>query len=110
MASVLSMDIEVLGKAVQSLKSAEQVLTDAMKAMSKDSHPDIGTKELNAAADSFQTRWKYGIERIGESAKTTAEGISKCLEAYQATDSAFAKALEQAKASVNGSGTPSARA
>ncbi|WP_194814983.1 hypothetical protein [Nocardia sp. XZ_19_385] len=100
MAGFLSVDIEVLSKAAQSLSNAEQVLNDAMKLMSKDSHPDIGTKELNDAADSFQTRWKYGIERIGESAKVTAEGVTKCLEAYQATDGAYAKALEQAKAAV----------
>ncbi|MET7768287.1 hypothetical protein [Nocardia sp. NPDC005366] len=111
MAGVLSVDIEVLGKAVRSLESAEQVLSDAMKAMSGDSHADIGTKELNDAANSFQIRWKYGIERIGQSAEVTAEGVSKCLEAYLATDNAFAKALEQAKAVVDGTGTqqPSAQ-
>ena len=101
MATVLSVDIEVLGKAVQSLNTAEQVLGDAMRSMSKDSPKDIGTKELDAAADSFQTRWKYGIERIGESAKATAEGISKCLEAYLETDDAFAKALELAESAVD---------
>ncbi|WP_433681294.1 hypothetical protein [Nocardia sp. CA-119907] len=95
------MDIEVLTKAVQALNSAEQVLNEAMTAMSKDSHKDIGTKELNDAADSFQTRWKYGIERIGESAEVTAEGVSQCLAAYQATDLAFTKALEEAEAGVD---------
>ncbi|MET8650430.1 hypothetical protein [Nocardia aurea] len=105
MAGVLSVDIDVLGKAVQALRSAEQVLTEAMTAMSADRHTDIGTKELNAAADSFQTRWKYGIERIGQSAEATAEGMSKCLEAYLATDSAFAAALKQATASIDGAGT-----
>lgn len=101
MATVLTVDIEVLTKAVQSLNSAELVLNEAMTAMSKDSHKDIGTKELNSAADSFQTRWKYGVERIGESAKVTAEGVSRCLAAYQATDDAFTKALEAAKAVVD---------
>ncbi|MBH0778659.1 hypothetical protein [Nocardia bovistercoris] len=103
MAGVLSVDIEVLGKAVQALRTAEQVLSDAMKAMSTGSHPDIGTAELDNAADSFQTRWKYGIERIGESARVTAEGVSKCLEAYQATDTVFTEALEQIEASIGGS-------
>ncbi|WP_405178965.1 hypothetical protein OG225_34190 [Nocardia sp. NBC_01377] len=105
MAGVLAVDIEVLGRTVQSLKSAEQVLSEAMTAMSANRHADIGTKELNAAADSFQTRWKYGIERIGQSAEVTAEGVSKCLEAYLATDNAFAQALEQATAGIGGAGT-----
>ncbi|MEU4598227.1 hypothetical protein [Nocardia sp. NPDC023988] len=102
MAGVLSVDIDVLTKAVQALNTAEQVLNDAMAAMSDDSHKDIGNKELNAAADSFQTRWKYGIERIGESAVVTAQGISKCLEAYKATDTAFSKALADANSTIEG--------
>ncbi|KAF0846390.1 hypothetical protein [Nocardia caishijiensis] len=102
MAGVLSVDIDVLTKAVQALNSAEQVLNDAMTAMSDDSNKDIGTAELNNAADSFQTRWKYGIERIGESAVVTAQGISKCLEAYQTTDTAFSKALADANSSLEG--------
>ncbi|MFR9752764.1 hypothetical protein ACL02S_17245 [Nocardia sp. 004] len=101
MATVLSVDIEVLRSAVQSLNTAEDVLTDAMKAMSKDRHMDIGTKALNDAADSFQTRWKYGIERIGEAATATAEGISKCLVAYTEMDRAFAQALGQAESAVD---------
>jgi hypothetical protein len=66
LAGFLSADIEVLGKTVQSLRGAEQVLNDAMKAMTREGHGDIGTKVLNDAADGFQRRWHFGIERIGE--------------------------------------------
>lgn len=103
MAGFLSVDIDVLTKAVQGLRSAETVLNDAMKAMAKDGgNPDIGTTELNNAADSFQRRWHFGIERIGESATVTAEGVATCLDAYQKLDDAFAAILKQVAGTVDG--------
>ncbi|WP_216899339.1 DUF6507 family protein [Nocardia alni] len=102
LAGFLSVDIDALGKAVQSLRSSEQVLTDAMKAMARGGHGDIGTKVLTDAAESFQRRWKYGIEQIGKSAKSTADGISQCHDAYQQADQEFAQALQQAKSAVQG--------
>jgi len=98
-------DIDALGKAVQSLRNSEQVLNDAMKAMAQGGHGDIGTKVLNDAAESFQRRWKYGIEQIGKSAETTADGISQCHDAYQEADDDFAQALAQAKAALDGQST-----
>ncbi|MFI6171825.1 hypothetical protein ACIBCN_33950 [Nocardia sp. NPDC051052] len=102
MAGILGVDIEVLGKTVQSLRGAEQVLNDAMKAMTRAGHGDIGTKVLNDAAESFQRRWHFGIERIGESAKVTAEGVSKCHDAYLDVDTAIAKALDQVAGVIDG--------
>lgn len=90
------MDIELLGKTVRSLRSAEQVLNDAMQAMSSAGHGDIGTQVLNDAADSFQRRWRFGIERIGQAAKVTADGVAKCHDAYQGVDNTLATVLEQA--------------
>lgn len=102
MAGILGVDIEVLGKTVQSLRGAEQVLNDAMKAMTKEGHGDIGTRVLNDAAESFQRRWHFGIERIGESAKVTAEGVSKCHDAYRDVDTAIATALDQVAGVIDG--------
>ncbi|MGS2806408.1 hypothetical protein [Nocardia sp. MW-W600-9] len=93
MTGFLDVDVDVLIKTVQSLRGAEQVLTDVMNSMSKDSKLDLGTAALNDAADSFQTRWKFGIERIGESAGTTADGVDECLTAYQDLDTTIATLL-----------------
>ncbi len=100
LAGFLSVDIEALGRAVQSLRNSEQVLTDAVNAMGQGGHGEIGPKVLNDAAESFQRRWKYGIEQIGKSARSTADGISQCHDAYQEADTAFAEALAQAKSAV----------
>ncbi|MFC9433989.1 hypothetical protein [Nocardia sp. NPDC057030] len=106
MATLLSADIDVLTKAVQGLRNAETVLTDAMNAMANDGgNPDIGTTELNNAADSFQRRWHFGIERIGESASVTAEGVASCLDAYQKLDTAFADLLKRAAGTLDGQTT-----
>ncbi|WP_157170676.1 hypothetical protein [Nocardia araoensis] len=102
MAGYLQVDIDVLAKTVQSLRDAEQVLDDAMKALAKGGHGDIGTTALNDAADSFQRRWRFGIERIREAATTTAEGVSKCHDAYLSLDTSFAKALGQPEIPVDG--------
>lgn len=106
MAGFLSVDIDVLSKTVQSLRSAEQVLNDAMKGMTQDGHGDIGTKVLNDAAESFQRRWHFGIERIGEAAKVTAEGVAQCRDAYQQVDDAFSKVIEQAEGAIDGQTSP----
>ncbi|MFE9582275.1 hypothetical protein ACFYO1_38265 [Nocardia sp. NPDC006044] len=102
MAGILGVDIEVLGKTVQSLQGAEQVLNDAMAAMAAGGHGDIGTQALNDAAESFQRRWRFGIERIGESAKATAAGVGKCHDAYQDVDTAIATALDQVAGAIDG--------
>ncbi|MFE7723252.1 hypothetical protein ACFU44_29950 [Nocardia rhizosphaerihabitans] len=39
MTGILQVDIDVLGKTVQLLRGTEQVLTDAMNALSKDGIP-----------------------------------------------------------------------
>ncbi|MFR9751106.1 hypothetical protein ACL02S_08725 [Nocardia sp. 004] len=106
MAGFLQVDIDVLGKTVQSLRGAEQVLDDAMKAMAQGGHGEIGTTVLNDAADNFQRRWKFGIERIGETARATADGIAQCQNAYRETDMAFSDALVQAAALVDGQPIP----
>ncbi|NKY35467.1 hypothetical protein HGA13_20685 [Nocardia speluncae] len=93
MTSPLQVDIDLLDKAAQSVRGAEQVLTDAMASMAEDGHGDIGTTELNDAADSFRTRWKFGIERIGDAAAVTADGITACANAYRQLDDAVAAAL-----------------
>lgn len=100
MAGLLQVDIEALGRAVQLLRNSEQVLSDAMAAMTQDGHTDIGTKALNDAADSFQRRWHFGIQRIGEAASTTADGISRCHDAYQQVDTTFAQVIAQAAPSA----------
>ncbi|NQE93384.1 hypothetical protein [Nocardia terpenica] len=102
MTGFLRVDIDALGKAVQSLLNSEQVLGEAMRAMAQGGHGDIGTKVLNDAADSFQRRWHFGIQRIGEAARSTADGIAQCRDAYQQVDSRFAQALAQARVSTQG--------
>ncbi|MFE1592699.1 hypothetical protein [Nocardia sp. NPDC058705] len=101
MAGIFQADIDLLNKTVQSLRGSEQVLTDAMKAMSKDGNADIGTTTLNESADNFQRRWEYGIERICESAASTADGIAQCSTAYQELDRTMAGIIGTAGDQLN---------
>lgn len=98
MTSPLEVDIDVLTKTVTSLRNSQQILDDALKAMADVGAKSIGTPTLDDAADSFQRRWHFGVQRIGELSRTTADGVDQCLAAYQAADSATATALGQ----VNG--------
>ncbi len=106
MAGYLQVDIEALGRAVQLLRNSEQVLNDAMKAMAQGGHGDIGTTELNSAADSFQRRWHFGIDRIGEAAGTTADGMSQCHDAYQQVDDQFAQVIAKVTAAIQPTTSP----
>lgn len=91
----LQVDIDVLTKTVQALRNSEQVLNDAMKAMADIGGSSIGTRTLDDAADSFQRRWHFGVQRIGELSQVTADGVDQCLAAYQAVDNSTAQALGQ---------------
>lgn len=94
----LQVDIDVLTKTATGLKNSQQILEDALKAMADVGAASIGTQTLDDAADSFQRRWRFGVQRIGELSRTTADGVDQCLAAYQAADNATAAALGQ----VNG--------
>lgn len=91
----LEVDIDVLTKTAAALKNSQQVLNDALKAMADVGTASIGTRTLDDAADSFQRRWHFGVQRIGELSQITADGVDQCLAAYQAVDNATSQALGQ---------------
>lgn len=91
----LEADLDVIGGAAQSMTDAKDRLHDVQKAMSKDGGADIGTKALNAAADEFQSTWHYGIEQITKAAKSTAEGLKRTHDQFQAADSSLADTIAQ---------------
>lgn len=93
MTGFLDVDVDVLTKTVQALRGVEQVLTDVMKEMAEVGVTELGTQVLDSAADSFQRRWKFGLERIGDSAATTADGVDQCLTAYRELDTTMATLL-----------------
>ncbi|NKY61048.1 hypothetical protein [Nocardia flavorosea] len=95
MTGPLQVDIDVLTKTVTGLRNSQQMLEDALKAMADVGAASIGTQALDDAADSFQRRWHFGVQRIGELSRTTADGVDQCLAAYQAVDNATATALGQ---------------
>ncbi|MBF6172613.1 hypothetical protein [Nocardia blacklockiae] len=97
-AGFLQVDIDALSAAVRSLRDSEQVLNDALGVMARGGHGDIGTPTLNDAADSFQRRWHFGVQRIGEVSRSTADGIAQCRDAYQQVEQQFAEVLQQAVA------------
>ncbi|MEU1982318.1 hypothetical protein [Nocardia sp. NPDC019395] len=91
----LEVDIDVLTKTATALKNSQQVLNDALKAMADIGIASIGTQTLDDAADSFQRRWHFGVQRIGELSQVTADGVDQCVAAYQAVDHSTAQALGQ---------------
>ncbi|MDG3012635.1 hypothetical protein G4X40_21065 [Rhodococcus sp. D2-41] len=101
MGDFLRADVDALDKAVQLLRGSEQVLTDAMNAMKAAGHGDIGPKILNDAADRFQRRWHYGLDRIGAHAKDMANGVSQCRDAYLDADQALAEALNRSRGALS---------
>lgn len=90
MAGYFQADIDVLTQTVTHLRNTQTVLTDLRKSMTKDADTDIGTAGLNDAVDHFQSRWQFGVERIGTNAGKTADGVGTCLTAYQELDRTFA--------------------
>jgi hypothetical protein len=84
--SFFNVDLDVLASFVSTLHESDAHMSSALEAMSSGAAGQIGTDELNGAADDFQSTWQYGLKQLGKTIAETTEGVSKAHDAYQSCE------------------------
>jgi hypothetical protein len=100
-------DTDQLGRFVESLQQSLKDLDDARSALSHVRADQIGTARLDEACDTFQGKWKYGSEQLGEMIGAISEGVKANKLSYEALEENLSQALEKlgATAAANSGGT-----
>lgn len=88
--------IDGLGALGDRLVACEAEMREASRSLSRASTRDMGSLLLDAACESFQSSWSYGIEQISSWAATLHDGISTTVRTYSETDAAIRDAFAQA--------------
>lgn len=86
MSSFFQADLDVLESFVSTLHESDGHMQSALEAMGSSEAGQIGTDDLNGAANDFQSTWQYGLKQLGQTISDTTEGVSKAHDAYQSCE------------------------
>lgn len=93
--SDFAVDLDALTQIISSLNQSDEQLETAMRAMSDKSGANLGTGQLNDAADDFQHKWAYGVKQIESMVKDTTGAMTKVRDQYQQAETSLADGLNQ---------------
>lgn len=101
MGSFFQVDLDVLKEFVSALRQSDDHLQTALQAMATAGDGNqVGTDDLNAAAEDFQKSWHYGVKQIGSMVKQTGDGVDKAHGAYQQLEDEAKQALDKMTAGL----------
>lgn len=89
-------ELDRLGKLTQTLKTAEASMNNANDRLKNSSAKDLGSNSLDAAGESFQSTWEYGIGKIAEMSKGMADSLSAATKLYLDAERKAAKDIAEA--------------
>ena len=95
MSGFFRVDLDVLQQMTKTLQDAGDQMDAALKAMSSSHAGQLGTSELNSAADHFQSTWQYGLGQLHQMIQETNDGVKKAHDAYKQCDDAVGQAANQ---------------
>ncbi|MDI2132292.1 hypothetical protein [Yinghuangia seranimata] len=87
---MFQVNVDQMRALVTKLQAAQAAMTDAMAAMNKTDADRVGTKKLDQACNTFQKKWKYGLDQIEKDIDATIKGVDEAMKAYQEVDKALA--------------------
>jgi uncharacterized protein YukE len=95
MSGFFRVDLDVLQQMTKTLQDAGDQMDAALKAMSSSHAGQLGTSDLNSAADDFQSTWQYGLGQLRQMIQETNDGVKKAHDAYKQCDDAVSQAASQ---------------
>ena len=107
--SFYQVDLDALGKLIDSLDQAGQLMGEALGAMQQDGGSiftnmvtggTLGTEQLDSACSGFESTWVYGLQQLQNDIKTVVQGVQQNQQAYQQVESDVAQAMDQLKAGL----------
>jgi hypothetical protein len=75
-------DLDELRKLADQLSTGRDHMTAAAAALGNAAWKDLGSTEIDQAANTFQQSWKYGIDKLGEAAASLATGLQDTVTVY----------------------------
>lgn len=93
MAGFYEVDLGVLARMTKTLSEAGTQMEQALQEFGGGEGGAIGPAVLAAAADSFQSTWKYGLGQLRQSIEECTEGVDKVHKSYQDTETGIARSL-----------------
>ncbi|MFF0447961.1 hypothetical protein ACFYT4_16390 [Streptomyces sp. NPDC004609] len=89
----LRVDTDQLGRFSRALNRSLTSLSEARHALAHIRADQLGTKELDAACDGFQRRWKYGADQLRDSIASVRDGVTLSHKGYVQVDTAIEAAF-----------------
>ncbi|SDD39137.1 hypothetical protein [Actinokineospora iranica] len=98
-------EIEGLGRLIQTLETAADSITDANNRLKDASPSDLGSAELDRAGGDFQDRWEHGTKKLAEAAGNVTEGMQVTKKAYEEIEKALTEVFSTMAGAFSGGGS-----
>lgn len=101
-------ELESLAGLIGSLASSAEHMSSATGALKSVASADLGSGDLDSAAEDFQHKWGYGIGRISDAANKITDELRSAKSTYESIEQEAKAALEKLGAAMGvGSALPS---
>ena len=91
MGDYFDVDLGVLSEFADSLRRSTDLMDQALNAMRDTGPKTLGSHNLDHAADSFQDTWRYGLGKLKDTTKGTADTMGKTFDCYNGVETDLTK-------------------
>lgn len=103
MSAGFTIDLDEVGKLVETLEHAEERMTKATERLRDVGLLDLGSPFLDKAAGEFQEDWEHGIGEIADLTGDITEGLRAAMKVYRQLDESVSDTFRGEQGKVGGS-------
>jgi hypothetical protein len=100
MTGSFTVELEAMAALIRSLSTSADHMSSATGALKSASTSDLGSEELDDAAEDFHDQWKYGIWRISQAARMVTDDLQTAKNGYEAVEQEAIAALQRIDAGL----------
>lgn len=91
-----TVNIAELAKLIQTLEDGAEQVREANKTLSAQGELDmLGHESLAGAAEGFEEKWRYGLDKLDEAAEGVIERLQAAKKNYEALEEANSDVLDK---------------
>lgn len=102
MSGFFQVDLDALQQFIATLQQSGDRMEAALDALKSVESGQIGTRDLDEAADDFQNTWRYGLGQLKDKITDTNDGVGKAHRAYQEVEQELRNSLQQLAGAIGG--------